>query len=88
MGDLVSILIKQVHNEGTARCLHCGYEWQAVAPVGTEWFECPECHLIKGIYVNVCVPESYWECKCGSMFYCLSATHNLVCAKCGTVQKW
>lgn len=34
--------------EGKAHCVGCRHEWEAVAPLGTMWLECPECHLPKG----------------------------------------
>ena len=33
---------------GQAHCLLCLREWIAVAPIGTPWLECPECHQMTG----------------------------------------
>jgi hypothetical protein len=31
---------------GSAKCLDCRAEWSAVALVGTDWLECPQCGRI------------------------------------------
>jgi len=40
---------RQPHWTGTAYCVGCKHEWQAVAPVGSENLECPSCTLPKGV---------------------------------------
>lgn len=39
---------RQPHWEGTVHCVGCQHEWEAVAPIGTMWLDCPACHLPKG----------------------------------------
>jgi DNA-directed RNA polymerase subunit RPC12/RpoP len=39
---------RQPHWQGVARCVGCQHEWEAVAPMGTVWLECPECGMPKG----------------------------------------
>lgn len=39
---------RQPHWTGTAHCVGCQAEWQAVVPIGTMWLECPSCELPKG----------------------------------------
>jgi hypothetical protein len=37
---------------GIAACDVCGHEWAAVAPVGVEALECPNCGAMAGAYVE------------------------------------
>lgn len=40
---------RQPHWRGTAYCVGCKEEWQAVAPIGTMSLDCPACELPKGV---------------------------------------
>lgn len=42
-------LLRSPHGQGTARCLACHAEWEAVVPVGTVWLECGECGSMRGM---------------------------------------
>lgn len=39
---------RQPHWMGTVHCVGCHHEWQAVAPIGDRWIDCPECGFPKG----------------------------------------
>lgn len=39
---------RQPHWTGTAKCIDCGHQWEAVAPLGQRWVDCPSCGLNKG----------------------------------------
>jgi hypothetical protein len=39
---------REPHWAGTCKCVGCGHEWDAVAPLGTLQLECPSCTLPKG----------------------------------------
>ena len=39
---------RQPHWTGEAYCTGCRHIWAAVAPVSTNWIECPSCRLPKG----------------------------------------
>jgi len=39
------------HVAGRARCLTCKHEWAAVAPIGMEWLECPECSVERSRFI-------------------------------------
>lgn len=42
------------HLCGKAYCIGCQHTWDAVAPVGTVWLECPKCKTPKGrLYEHV-----------------------------------
>ncbi len=87
MGEIHNILEAQPHLQGEALCLHCNYVWQAVAPVGTLYLQCPTCELHKGVFNYLVFPESYWQCKCGySAFSVSGETSNIICLHCGDVQ--
>lgn len=34
--------------EGLVRCIGCHHEWEASAPTGTVWVNCPKCGFDKG----------------------------------------
>lgn len=76
---------KDPHIQGPARCLGCGYGWQAVAPAGTVKLDCPLCGAPKGRFVEVvALPEGTlrWVCQCeGEIFYVLE--NSMICVNCG-----
>ena len=91
----MSVIDMQVEKEkrnphlcGKARCLACRHEWQAVAPVGSTWLECPECKLLRGRFtmpVERNNSEAHWHCKCGNdLFY--SVAEGVYCPNCGEWQ--
>jgi predicted RNA-binding Zn-ribbon protein involved in translation (DUF1610 family) len=74
------------HLSGPAHCLSCNHEWQAVAPVGTVWFDCPNCSLMMGRLANdVMVDEDHWECGCGNTMFYVTPT-QIYCPVCGKEQ--
>ena len=91
MGDVIDINDKKPHIAGTARCLACKHEWQVVALVGTvEGFECPNCGLEKGVYMNLCFPNNarVWSCRCGNSHFLVVETGDICCAYCALTQKF
>lgn len=75
------------HLEGDARCVCCGHNWVAVAPIGESQLQCPECETFKGVFVNPVVPrhESMWTCDCGCDLFYVSP-EGLTCYQCGDEQ--
>lgn len=39
---------REPHWAGTCKCVGCGHEWAGVAPMGTQWVDCPSCDMPKG----------------------------------------
>ncbi len=76
------------HAQGEARCIGCGHKWQAVAPTGVHWLECPACSLTKGVFAYpFAAPEGgyQWRCNCGcDVFYIVPAAVR--CLSCGSEQ--
>ena len=71
------------HLSNTAKCLTCRHEWQAVAPTGTTWLECPACTLLTGRFVGPVHKEGlYWMCKCGNDLFYVAPTGGY-CGVCG-----
>ena len=51
MGEVVPLADHRPHLSGTARCVRCGHEWYAVAPIPAPVsLECPECGLSHGYF--------------------------------------
>lgn len=68
---------------GPALCLRCKHEWVAVAPVGLDWFECPECHCHTGCKAGaVKVEGPHYQCKCGNWLF-LITPDGTYCPLCG-----
>lgn len=78
------------HKSGTAKCIHCKHEWEAVAPADLSTFECPSCGLGKGVWYGICIPhedEYIFQCKCGcDLFMVMQAGPH--CVACGNVASW
>jgi len=75
------------HGSGNAKCMACQHEWVAVAPLGTVWLECPECHLTQGhfVYTFCRWEDRHWTCDCGNdMFHMTPA--GFYCPRCGNWQ--
>jgi DNA-directed RNA polymerase subunit RPC12/RpoP len=70
------------HLSGVARCLDCGHEWPAAAPLGTTWLECPECHNKKGAFKYPVIHDSTWLCNCGNQLFYLTPD-GAQCPRCG-----
>jgi hypothetical protein len=84
--DIHSLDEARPHTYGKARCLGCGHEWEAVVPAGVAEFECPGCHLEKGVRVGLVYPTPFWECGCGSSHFCINDRLQPVCVLCGLTQ--
>ena len=67
------------HLSGKARCAVCKHEHVAVAPVGVDWMECPECGLDKARFIR--------ECKCGCDVFRITRTASF-CINCGNGQSF
>ena len=64
-----------------ARCLGCGHQWGAAAPLGARELECPKCQTMRGVPMGLVVhPEEHFACDCGcdmfrvtpEFFYCVT----------------
>lgn len=78
---------RKPHISGDARCLACDHEWEAVAPAGTIWLECPKCTLQRGRYFAHTAPDCmFWLCTgCGSDLFYVTPRGNF-CPNCGVWQ--
>lgn len=91
MGDVIRLHSEKMDEEnwlsGMAHCIRCGYEWVAVAPVGSIWLYCPGCGCLAGAYQG-CVRngDARWTCNCGNYLFALNENMELYCPNCGTVQ--
>ena len=88
--DIIRIVdkseIKSPRIEGRAHCLTCGHKWEAVAPIGTGWMECPSCLTQKGIFIfPVERDEPHWTCDCGNDLF-RATTNGFYCPHCGSWQ--
>jgi hypothetical protein len=76
--------IPESYLKGKARCSVCKHEYQAKAPVGSTWLNCPSCGLDKAQYIYDVVPiEDTSECACGCDVFRVSAkaVHCIHCGK-------
>lgn len=73
---------------GKALCLTCKHTWTAVAPVGTDWLECPSCGSGKGIFAKPVIYGDgnlpHWTCICGCIYFMITAD-AVYCPNCGRV---
>lgn len=86
MGELIELDEKRPHLAGEAHCIQCGKEWAFVAPIGTVFLECPDCHVEKGIqkgFVERAGP--HWSCNCGNQFFHVTPD-GIYCCLCGAWQ--
>jgi len=78
------------HWEGKAKCVSCGHDWHAVAPMGVEWIECPSCGLLRGHAYwpfGADKDESLFVCNCGCealTAYYRKGQFRFQCMSCGT----
>jgi hypothetical protein len=78
------------HWQGTARCIGCHEEWEAVAPIGTMWLECPSCGLPKGTPKHPfggAAGDLLLTCDCGCealTAYKRGKLFHVKCMACGT----
>jgi predicted RNA-binding Zn-ribbon protein involved in translation (DUF1610 family) len=91
--DLAAAAAKKIAAEtestrlsGTARCISCERQWEAVAPTGTVWLECPACGLLRGRFVYPCErPDPHWICGCGNELFHMTPD-GIYCPNCGEWQ--
>jgi len=93
MGKVISLAQtkedKMPHTSGLALCMGCRYEWDTVAPLKTEWLECPKCGLVKGRFkYNYMTGDTMtaWECDCGNDLFHITPD-GVFCPNCGNWQE-
>jgi len=87
MGDVVEFKAPDTEQQvgrGRAKCFTCLHEWEAVAPVGTEFLDCPLCAGRKGSWMYPFIPEEMYVCNCGNkLFYIVR--DGWFCPNCGVL---
>ena len=98
MGEVVTFAGRRnddgPHCSGEAKCIACGHDWVAVAPVGVVHFECPSCSLMRGAFkhpIAAAEGDHVYLCACGSdNFFIRLSKHDgrtqIMCAGCGGEQ--
>lgn len=78
---------RQPHSTGTAICLDCRHEWEAVAPDNVLWLECPSCKLVRGRfkYQHEIAEGLEWRCNCGNDLFRVTPD-GYYCPNCGEWQ--
>lgn len=83
------------HANGTATCLDCKHEWEAVIRVtdlhdSDGWLECPACAVQKGRMKYPFVPKPdqvLWVCECSAaLFYVMD--QRILCPCCGNEKEF
>lgn len=87
MGDIIQITERRPKLVGEAICLTCKHKWEIEKPIGTVWFECPNCLCNRGMFNYSCEREmDHWMCNCkNKLFYVVA--HGIYCPMCGAWQK-
>lgn len=81
---------EEPHMDGDAKCIGCGHQWHAVAPVGVWQLECPSCETMKGVFqhpVGAMDGDLLFACVCGCealTAYQRAGRFWLRCMACGT----
>jgi Zn finger protein HypA/HybF involved in hydrogenase expression len=84
--NVVSLDDHRPHISGTAKCMDCGHEWPAVAPIGVCTLECPKCGTMRGTWkFDVSRDEPYWTCNCGNKLFYMTP-EGMFCPRCGDWQ--
>ncbi len=87
VSNVVSLAEHRPHITGEARCLSCKHAWQAVAPIGTSWMDCPKCeHHTATWYAKTMKDGEHLECNCGCIVFHISDIYQIYCAFCGLHQ--
>ena len=69
-------------------CLDCDNRWEAVAPLGVTWLECPACKMGMGRFKNYYAPDfPVWHCNCGNDLFFVGPA-GVLCPTCGTEQSF
>ena len=72
---------------GDAVCIICKHRWKDVAPLGTEWLECPKCSVSRGHFVYAVVRDiPHWFCGCGNKLFYMTK-YGVDCPVCGNWQQ-
>ncbi len=76
---------EQPYLEGLCKCLACGNQWQAVAPLGNHRVPCLRCGLNRGVWVNPIEPNAHTvQCgNCLGRLWYVSPGAWISCASCG-----
>ncbi len=80
---------REPHWAGPVKCIGCGHEHVAVAPMGTMFLECPSCNELKAHPKYAFgAPEgaSLFLCNCGSealTAYFYKGRFKIMCMACG-----
>lgn len=87
MGEVVTLADHKPHLSGMAKCIACGHEWTAVAPVSTDALDCPKCETYNGVWMGIALPAkgTIWQCHCKNEFFVITET-AIMCVKCGDAQ--
>lgn len=64
-------------------CPDCKHQWVGVAPVGTCWFDCPQCDSSRAHARFPVMPKTVWECSCGNDVFYLKPGGCACCTRCG-----
>lgn len=77
------------HMHGTAYCMNCKHEWNAVSPAGAVEFECIKCGAMKGVYKYAALPENtpIFQCNCENLLFVVMEK-GIMCANCGMPTDW
>lgn len=81
---------RELHKTGKARCICCGNEFVAVAPVGVHNMECTQCGQMMAFFVYPIQPDTgdlVWRCdncKCEAFSQIIrNGKHCFWCVGCG-----
>lgn len=67
VGKVVQLDEKRPYCSGDALCLDCKAQWVAVAPIYTQWLDCPKCGLVRGRFKYPFIREPMlFTCTCGN----------------------
>jgi hypothetical protein len=72
---------------GRAKCMFCQHIWEALAPSGARYLECPSCGLLKGAWYAPFAPDLgqyLFRCNCGGEFFVLTP-QAIMCANCASL---
>lgn len=75
------------HISGDAICSNCNNQWVAVAPVGTDDIECPECRTFRANFKYFCAPSDdspIFQCNCGETLFWITPK-GCLCRGCGVI---
>ncbi len=89
--SVVSIETHRPQRTGTAKCVHCGFQWTATADLDMANLECPRCQLKRGVWYGIHVTDReeqhHFTCVCGNTFFELRP-RDILCIDCGEVHSW